>query len=150
MRKQNILDLLCDDFIKQHNLEQDYLTNSINIENTDKNVKLYIIPYLENTYKLFDLDFNFNINSNDEIEKYKSLLLLLLITNGTIDLISTNSNLFNAYKNKYDIKTAYEEITLRVLIGNILDIKKSLNKLNTIPNETKDMLDKFYNLLNNI
>lgn len=90
------------------------------------------------------------INLNDEIEKYKSLLLLLSITNGTIDLISTNPNLFNAYKNKYDIKTAYEEITLRVLIGNILDIKKSLNKLNTISNEMKDMLDKFYNILNNI
>ncbi len=111
---------------------------------------ILIYESLENTYKLFDLDFNFNINSNDEIEKYKSLLLLLSITNGTIDLISTNPNLFNAYLNKYDIKTAYEEITLRVLIGNILDIKKSLNKLNTISNEMKDMLDKFYNILNNI
>ena len=59
MRKQNILDLLCDDFIKQHNLEQDYLTNSINIENTDKNVKLYIIPYLENTYKLSSIRYNY-------------------------------------------------------------------------------------------
>ena len=148
MRKINILDLLCDDYIKQNELEQSYLSSCINIESLDKDIKLYIIPYLENIYKLFDLDFDFNINSNDEIEKYKSLLLLLSISKGTIDLISSNPNLFNTYKDKYDIKTAYEEITLRVLIGNILDLKKSLNKIDIF--KMKDMLDKFYNLLNNI
>ena len=148
MRKINILDLLCDDYIKQNELEQSYLSSCINIESLDKDIKLYIIAYLENIYKLFDLDFDFNINSNDEIEKYKSLLLLLSISKGTIDLISSNHNLFNTYKDKYDIKTAYEEITLRVLIGNILDLKKSLNKIDIF--KMKDMLDKFYNLLNNI
>ena len=148
MRKINILDLLCDDYIKQNELEQSYLSSCINIESLDKDIKLYVIPYLENIYKLFDLDFDFNINSNDEIEKYKSLILLLSISKGTIDLISSNPNLFNTYKDKYDIKTAYEEITLRVLIGNILDLKKSLNKIDIF--KMKDMLDKFYNLLNNI
>lgn len=148
MRKINILDLLCDDYIKQNELEQSYLSSCINIESLDKDIKLYVIPYLENIYKLFDLDFDFNINSNDEIEKYKSLLLLLSISKRTIDLISSNPNLFNTYKDKYDIKTAYEEITLRVLIGNILDLKKSLNKIDII--KMKDMSDKFYNLLNNI
>lgn len=148
MRKINILDLLCDDYIKQNELEQSYLSSCINIESLDKDIKLYVIPYLENIYKLFDLDFDFNINSNDEIEKYKSLLLLLSISKGTIDLISSNPNLFNTYKDKYDIKTAYEEITLRVLIGNILDLKKSLNKIDIF--KIKDMLDKFYNILNNI
>ena len=148
MRKINILDLLCDDYIKQNELEQSYLSSCINIESLDKDIKLYIIAYLENIYKLFDLDFDFNINSNDEIEKYKSLLLLLSISKGTIDLISSNHNLFNTYKDKYDIKTAYEEITLRVLIGNILDLKKSLNKIDIF--KMKDMLDKFYNILNNI
>lgn len=148
MRKINILDLLCDDYIKQNELEQNYLSSCINIESLDKDIKLYVIPYLENIYKLFDLDFDFNINSNDEIEKYKSLLLLLSISKGTIDLISSNPNLFNTYKDKYDIKTAYEEITLRVLIGNILDLKKSLNKIDIF--KMKDMLDKFYNILNNI
>lgn len=148
MRKINILDLLCDDCIKQNELEQSYLSSCINIESLDKDIKLYVIPYLENIYKLFDLDFDFNINSNDEIEKYKSLLLLLSISKGTIDLISSNPNLFNTYKDKYDIKTAYEEITLRVLIGNILDLKKSLNKIDIF--KMKDMLDMFYNILNNI
>ena len=148
MRKINILDLLCDDYIKQNELEQSYLSSCINIESLDKDIKLYVIPYLENIYKLFDLDFDFNINSNDEIEKYKSLLLLLSISKGTIDLISSNPNLFNTYKDKYNIKTAYEEITLRVLIGNILDLKKSLNKIDIF--KMKDMLDKFYNILNNI
>ena len=123
MRKINILDLLCDDYIKQNDLEKIYLSSCINIEDIDKDTKLYIIPYLENTYKLFNLDFNFNINSNNEIDKYKSLLLLLTITKGTIDLISTNPNLFNEYKNRYDYKTAYEEIILKVIIGNILDLK---------------------------
>ena len=148
MRKINILDLLCDDYIKQNELEQSYLSSCINIESLDKDIKLYIIPYLENIYKLFDLDFNFNIDSNDEIEKYKSLTLLLSISKRTIDLISSNPNLFNTYKDKYDIKTAYEEITLRVLIGNILDLKKSLNKIDIF--KMKDMLDKFFNILNNI
>ena len=148
MRKINILDLLCDDYIKQNELEQSYLSSCINIESLDKDIKLYVIPYLENIYKLFDLDFDFNINSNDEIEKYKSLLLLLSISKRTIDLISSNPNLFNTYKDKYDIKTAYEKITLRVLIGNILDLKKSLNKIDIF--KMKDMLDKFYNILNNI
>lgn len=148
MRKQNILDLLCDDYIKQYYLEQSYLSSCINIESLDKDIKLYIIPYLEHIYILFDLDFNFNINSNNEIEKYKSLILLLRISKRTIDLISSNPNLFNAYKDKYEIKTAYEEITLRVLIGNILDLKKSFNKIDI--SKMKDMLDKFYNLLNNI
>ena len=148
MRKINILDLLCDDYIKQNELEQSYLSSCINIESLDKDIKLYVIPYLENIYKLFDLDFDFNINSNDEIEKYKSLLLLLSISKGTIDLISSNPNLFNTYKDKYDIKTAYEEITFSVLIGNILDLKKSLNKIDIF--KMKDMLDKFYNILNNI
>ena len=148
MRKINILDLLCDDYIKQNELEQSYLSSCINIESLDKDIKLYVIPYLENIYKLFDLDFDFNINSNDEIEKYKSILLLLSISKGTIDLISSNPNLFNTYKDKYDIKTAYEEITLRVLIGNILDLKKSLNKIDIF--KMKDMLDKFFNILNNI
>lgn len=146
MRKINILDLLCDDYIKQNELEQSYLSSCINIESLDKDIKLYVIPYLENIYKLFDLDFDFNINSNDEIEKYKSLLLLLSISKGTIDLISSNPNLFNTYKDKYDIETAYEEITLRVLIGNILDL--TLNKIDIF--KMKDMLDKFYNILNNI
>ena len=150
MRKINILDLLCDDYIKQHDLEQSYLSSCINIEDLDNNIKLYIIPYLENTYKLFDLDFNFNINSNDEIERYKSLLLLLNVIYGVKDLMCSSSNFFNDYKNKYNIKTAYKEITLRVLIGNILDIKKSLNKINNISNEMKDMLDKFNNILQNI
>ena len=148
MRNINILDLLCDDYIKQNELEQSYLSSCINIESLDKDIKLYVIPYLENIYKLFDLDFDFNINSNDEIEIYKSLLLLLSISKGTIDLISSNPNLFNTYKDKYDIKTAYEEITLRVLIGNILDLKKSLNKIDIF--KMKDMLDKFFNILNNI
>ena len=148
MRKINILDLLCDDYIKQNELEQSYLSSCINIESLNKDIKLYVIPYLENIYKLFDLDFDFNINANDEIEKYKSLLLLLSISKGTIDLISSNPNLFNTYKDKYDIKTAYEEITLRVLIGNILDLKKSLNKIDIF--KMKDMLDKFFNILNNI
>lgn len=148
MRKINILDLLCDDYIKQNELEQSYLSSCINIESLDKDIKLYVIPYLENIYKLFDLDFDFNINSNDEIEKYKSLLLLLSISNGTIDLISSKPNLFNTYKDKYDIRTAYEEITLRVLIGNILDLKKTINKIDI--SKMKDMLDKFYNILNNI
>lgn len=148
MRKQNILDLLCDDLIKQYKIEQKNLCSCIDIKSADKNIKLYIQPFLENINETFDLDFNFNINSNNEIEKYKSLLLLLTISNGVLDLMSSSPNFFNSYKDKYNIKTAYEEITLRVLIGNILDLKKALNKVDI--SMFKDMLDKFYNLLQDI
>ena len=148
MKKINVLDLLCDDLIKQNELEQNNFSSCIDTKSFDKNIKLYVMPYLEKISKTFDLDFNFKINSNDENEKYKSLLLLLSISKGIIDLISSNPNYFNNYKDKYDIKTAYEEITLRVLIGNILDLKKSLNKVDI--SKMKDMLDNFYNILNNI
>ena len=42
MRKQNILDLLCDDLINQHEQEQNNLNNCVDEKSIDKNVKLYI------------------------------------------------------------------------------------------------------------
>ena len=69
MRKINILNLLCDDLIKQNELEQNNFSSCIDTKSFDNHIKLYIIPYLEKISKTFDLDFNFNINSNNEIEK---------------------------------------------------------------------------------
>ena len=98
MKKINVLDLLCDDIIKQYEEEKDNLYMCVNQDSIDKNVKLYIIPYLEKNYKLLDLDFHFNINSKDEIVKYKSLSLLSSVIKGVYDLISSMPNYFKEYE----------------------------------------------------
>ena len=45
------------------------------------------------------------------------------------DLIGTMPDYFKTYEKEYDTQKAYEEICLRTLIGNILDIKKGLKHL---------------------
>lgn len=148
MRKQNILDLLCDDYIKSNNLEEENFKSAIgSFETFDKDIITYIIPYIENNCKLYDLDFTYNINSTDEIEKYKSLAFSISIISGVSDLIKTMPNYFNAYKEEYDLKSAYEEICFKVFIGNILNIKKALNNI-TLNKEYKELLNTFYNILN--
>lgn len=150
MRKQNILDLLCDDYIKSHNLEEENFKNVIgSFETFDKDIITYIIPYIKKNYKLYDLNFNYNINSTDEIEKYKSLAFTVSIISGVCDLISIMPNYFKEYEREYDKQSAYEEICLRVLIGNILDIKKGLKnfKLNK---SIKDFLDELKNMIEDI
>lgn len=148
MKKINVLDLLCDDIIKQYEEEKDNLYMCVNQDSIDKNVKLYIIPYLDKNYKLLDLDFNFNINSKDEIVKYKSLSLLSSVIKGVYDLISSMPNYFKEYEKEYNTQVAYEEICLRVLIGNILDIKKGLNKYE-MTNTFKEYLDNIKNIIDN-
>lgn len=148
MKKLNVLDLLCDDIIKQYEEEKDNLYMCVNQDSIDKNVKLYIIPYLEKNYKLLDLDFNFNINSKDEIVKYKSLSLLSSVIKGVYDLISSMPNYFKEYEKEYNTQVAYEEICLRVLIGNILDIKKELNKYE-MTNTFKEYLDNIKSIIDN-
>lgn len=148
MKKINVLDLLCDDIIKQYEEEKDNLYMCVNQDSIDKNVKLYIIPYLEKNYKLLDLDFNFNINSKDEIVKYKSLSLLSSVIKGVYDLISSMPNYFKEYEKEYNTQVAYEEICLRVLIGNILDIKKELNKYE-MTNTFKEYLDNIKSIIDN-
>ena len=150
MKKQNVLDLLCDDFINQYEQEKDNLYMCVNVESIDKNVKLYIIPFLEKHYKLFDLDFTFNINSSDEITKYKSMSLLCALIKGVYDLMAISPNYFKHYEKEFDTKTAYKELCLRVLLGNILDIKKGLKNINeNMTNTFKEYLDNVKNIILN-
>ena len=150
MKKINVLDLLCDDIIKQYEDEKNNLYMCVNEDSIDDNVKLYIIPYLQKNYKLLDLDFNFNINSKDKIEKYKSLSLLSAVIKGVYDLIGTMPKYFKEYEKEYNTQVAFDEICLRVLIGNILDIKKGLNKIDdNMTNTFKEYLDNLKNIIIN-
>ena len=147
MRKQNILDLLCDDFIDTYNMEEENLKNTINsYEEYDKDIISYILPYLNKTYKIYELDFDYNINSSDEITKYKSLALTSSIIYGVCDLIKSMPTYFNTYKQEYGIQQAYEEICFRVLVGNILQIKKGLKNIE-FKKDLKEKLDNVYNIL---
>ena len=149
MKKINVLDLLCDDLIEQTEKEKNNLYSCIDNTLIDDEIKKYILPYLQKSYQLFDLGFDFDINSTDEITKYKSLLLLSSIISGVYDLISTMPNYFKEYKKEYNIQVAYEEICLRVLIGNILDIKKDLKHIN-LNKSTKDFLDELKKMIESI
>lgn len=150
MKKQNVLDLLCDDFISQYEQERDNLYMCVNDESIDKNVKLYIIPFLEEHYKLFDLDFIFNINSSNEITEYKSMSLLSALIKGVYDLMAISPNYFKHYEKEFDTKTAYKELCMRVLLGNILDIKKGLKNINeNMTNTFKEYLDNVKNIILN-
>lgn len=146
MKKINVLDLLCDDLIEQDKLEKNNLYSCIDKTLIDSNINKYILPYIQKTYKLYDLGFDFDINSTDEITKYKSLMLLSSIIKGVYDLISTMPNYFKEYEKEYNIQVAYEEICLRVLIGNILDIKKDLKHID-LNKSTKDFLDELKKMI---
>ena len=82
MKKQNVLDLLCDDFINQYQQEKDNLYMCVNNESIDKNVKLYIvqegISYGSSirTKSIFDLaGLNYMIR-NEFIEKENILFFI--------------------------------------------------------------------------
>ena len=147
MRKQNILDLLIDEYIVQDKQEKDNLYNCVNEKDIDKNIKEYIMPFLDSHYKLFDLDFEYNINSSDPNCKYKSLSLLSDTIKSVYDLIKAMPNYFNEYEKEYNTQVAYDEICIRVLIGNIILFKKRLNKLT---DEDKKELDNIKNIIDKI
>lgn len=147
MRKQNILDLLIDEYIVQDKQEKDNLYNCVNEKDIDKNIKENIMPFLDNHYKLFDLDFEYNINSSDPNCKYKSLSLLSDTIKGAYDLIRAMPNYFKEYENEYNTQVAYDEICMRVLIGNVILFKKKLNKLT---DEDKKVLDDIKNIIDKI
>lgn len=147
MRKQNILDLLIDEYIVQDKQEKDNLYNCVNEKDIDKNIKEYIMPFLDSHYKLFDLDFEYNINSSNSNCKYKSLSLLSDTIKSVYDLIRAMPNYFNEYEKEYNTQVAYDEICIRVLIGNIILFKKRLNKLT---DEDKKELDNIKNIIDKI
>lgn len=150
MKKQNVLDLLCDDLIAQNEKERSNFFTCINDDKIFINAKKYILPFLENNFNLFNLDFKFNINSSNELERYKSMLLFITFVCGVNDLIGIMPNFFKEYEANFDIETAYNEICLRVFIGNILNIRKSINKITNINQVDKDYIEKLTTLCKKI
>lgn len=150
MKKQNVLDLLCDDLIAQNEKERSNFFTCIDDDKIFINAKKYILPFLENNFNLFNLDFKFNINSSNELERYKSMSLFITFVSGVNDLISVMPNLFKEYEANYNIETAYNEICLIVFIGNILNIRKSINKITNINQVDKDYIEKLNNLCKKI
>lgn len=129
MKKQNILDLLCDDFIQNHNQEQENKKEIIKTTEDEINLCHHINIFLTNNSKQFNLDFNFNIKSNNKLERAKSLLLLHKCINESINLISITPSFFKQCEKAYNTSRAFDEICFRVLIGNVLIYKKELKKI---------------------
>ena len=54
MKKQNVLDLLCDDLIAQTEKEKSNFFTCIDDDKIFINAKKYILPFLENNFNLFN------------------------------------------------------------------------------------------------
>lgn len=148
MKKQNIIDLLCDDYIEKHNIENKNFNTIVKDDKDYKDLFLHIHTFLHNNYKLLNLDFKYNIHSKEDLEKYKSIYLLHFCINGVIELLSIKPDFFKHYESKYGTNLAYDEICFRYLLGNILDIKKILSK--PITDKEKDVLDNMLNEIINL
>lgn len=150
MKKQNIIDLLCDDFIEKHNIEKKNFNSIVKDDKDYKELPLHIHTFLINNYKLLNLDFKYNIHSKEDLEKYKSIYLLYFCIDGVIDILSIKPDFFKHYENKYGTDFAYDEICFRYLVGNILDIKKRLKKIDdNMTNTFKEFLDNIKNIIDN-
>lgn len=150
MKKQNILDLLCNDLESQYNKEQ---TNKKEVlKNTEEEINLchHINLFLTNNYKIYNLDFDYDIKSNNELYKAKSLYLLDRCINSTIILIGINPDFLKSYQSKYNKSLTFDELCFRVLLGNILEYKKELKQIND--NNSNNIIKSYqelYNLLLN-
>lgn len=150
MKKQNVLDLLCDDLISQYEKENYNFYTCVNDNEIWKNAKRYILPFIESNLNMFKLDFNFDIYATDELVKYKSMILFVSFITETTELIASMPKYFKEYEKKYNTELAYNEICLRVFIGNILDIRKGLNKISNVKHIDKELQEKLNNLCNDI
>lgn len=118
MKKQNILDLLCDDLILEINQKQENFNKCIN--NFDECVEKNIIPYLIEIQEKFG--FVFDLNSNDETIKEKSKYILSVMIREFRELISITPDFFISLKKENNYDTACKGIIYYILLGN--DIKK--------------------------
>ena len=121
MKKQNILDLLCDDLILEINKKQDNFNKCIN--DFDKCIEDNIIPYLTEQQEKFG--YIFDLYSNDEIVREKSKYILSVIIKEFRELISITPDFFISLKEENDFDTACKGIIFYILMGN--DIKQLFN-----------------------
>lgn len=117
MKKQNILELLCDDFISAFYTKEENFKKCIT--DFDKCITDNIIPYLEDCQTTFG--FVFDLNSNDKTVKEKSLFILSTITRKFKELVSLVPDYFLITKEEEGFDMACEFLLLNILSGN--DIK---------------------------
>lgn len=144
MKKQNVLDLLCDDFAKRFYEEQENL-NLIIKEEEYNNLYHHLNIFLNNNYKMYNLDFKYDINSVSIIEKAKSLYLLSRCISGVLHLISVTPSFYKYYESEYGKSLALDEICFRVLLGNILDFKDQLKEIDEA--NSKNIIDSMNTVL---
>lgn len=118
MKKQNILNLLCEDMVKEINKKEENFKKCIN--DFDECIDNNIIPFLIDNQKEFG--FVFNLNSNDKEIKEKSLFILSVIIKEFKNLISIAPDYFLLEKEEKGFDSACNCIVFHILMGN--DIKE--------------------------
>lgn len=121
MKKQNILELLCEDLILEINKKEENFKKCI--DDFDKCVDNNIIPFLIDRHEEFG--FEFDLNSNDEALKEKSKLILGIMIREFRELISITPDYFLAEKEEKGFDMACNLILGNILLGN--DIKELFN-----------------------
>lgn len=127
MKKKNILDLLFDDLRKQIELEENNFNSCI--DDYNKCINEYIIPFIIDNQETFNLDFNFDINSTDEIIRNKSTLLKEVLIYDFKKLLSTNPYFFKYHLENSDYKNACNITCYTIMTGNIEEYKKYLQEI---------------------
>lgn len=148
MKKQNVLDFLCDDFMIEFNEEHKYIDKVFTSD--EDYIKLYkqINIFLINNQKLYNLDFEYNINSSDDLTKAKSLYLLNSCIRESINLIGVSYSFYKHYETEYDKFRANDEMCYYVLLGNILDYKQEMSCIKE--KNCKDYIERFKKLYDKV
>lgn len=121
MKKQNILDLLCDDLVLEINTKIENFDKCI--DDFDKCVDNNIIPFLIERHEEFG--FKFDLNSTDIAIKEKSESILGIMIREFRELISITPDYFLAEKEENGFDIACNLILGNILMGN--DIKELFN-----------------------
>lgn len=117
MKKQNILDLLCDDLVTKFYTKQENFKKCIT--DFDKCINENIIPFLVD-YQT-DFGYVFDLNSNNTLVKEKSQYILCVIIKEFKELVSRVPDYFLATQEKGDFDTACRTFLINILKPN--DIK---------------------------
>lgn len=129
MKKQNILQLLQDDYDDKYKIRKRNFYKCVH--NFEKCVKYNTIPFLEKYAKDFKFDFEFNLEAEDDLIKYKSLYLLNSLNNYFFEEISYSPNYFHKKEQEIGFELACDDICANVLYKYIFIIKKELKGLKT-------------------
>lgn len=113
MKKQNILNLFCEDL--ELNLYEKRENFKKCINDYDKCINENIIPFLVVNQKM--LGFKFDLNSNDKSIKEKSEFLLKIMIREFRGLVSVTPDYFLAIQEEEGFDEACSNMLLHVLLG---------------------------------